>query len=163
MATAAHPSLPDGFDFLLGQWRVLHRKRRLRLKGSDDWFEFRGTLDVSPILAGAGNVDLNDLDDPDGRYQATSLRLFDASRGEWSIYWIDGRHAGIDKPVVGFFKGPIGKFYSDDSFEGRPIRVRFIYEDLGPRDARWSQAFSDDRGANWETNWIMEFTRNNRA
>jgi hypothetical protein len=26
-------------------------------------------------------------------------------------------------------------------------------------DLRWEQAFSEDGGANWETNWIMEFTR----
>lgn len=159
MAAALAPSSSNGFDFLIGKWQVLHRKRRQRLKGNDDWFEFPGTLDVSPILAGAGNIDLNDLDDPDGRYQATSLRLFDATRGEWSIYWIDGRAAGIDKPVVGVFDGPVGKFYSDDSFEGRPIRVRFTYEDLGPQDARWSQAFSADGGASWETNWVMEFKR----
>lgn len=37
--------------------------------------------------------------------------------------------------------------------------MRFTYENLGPRDARWSQAFSPDDGASWETNWIMEFTR----
>ena len=24
---------------------------------------------------------------------------------------------------------------------------------------RWEQAFSDDDGATWETNWVMEFTR----
>jgi hypothetical protein len=24
---------------------------------------------------------------------------------------------------------------------------------------RWEQAFSADGGANWETNWIMNFTR----
>lgn len=163
MAAAPAPSPSTGFDFLMGQWRVLHRKRRERLKGNDDWFEFPGTLDVSPILAGAGNIDLNDLDDPEGRYQATSLRLFDATRGLWSIYWIDGRYAGIDTPVVGVFDGPVGQFYSDDSFEGRPIRVRFTYEDLGPRDARWSQAFSADDGSSWETNWIMEFTRVKQA
>ena len=159
MAADLAPSLSSGFDFLMGQWRVRHRKRRERLKGNDDWFEFPGTLDVRPILAGAGNIDLNDLDDPGGRYQATSLRLFDASRDLWSIYWIDGRTAGIDKPVVGVFDGPVGQFYGDDSFDGQPIRVRFTYEDLGPQDARWSQAFSPDGGASWETNWIMEFTR----
>jgi hypothetical protein len=25
--------------------------------------------------------------------------------------------------------------------------------------ARWEQAFSLDKGASWETNWIMDFTR----
>ena len=27
------------------------------------------------------------------------------------------------------------------------------------RDRRWKQAFSDDGGETWETNWIMDFRR----
>lgn len=167
-ATALAPSgllahSPDlgakGFDFLLGEWRVVHRKLRARLQGSSDWYAFPGTLNVRPILAGGGNVDENVLDDPAGRYLATSLRVFDPKAMTWSVYWIDARSSGIDKPVVGRFEGPIGRFYNDDEYQGSPIRVRFTYEDLGPGRARWEQAFSEDRGRAWEPNWTMDFTR----
>ena len=76
---AAALSSDGGFDFLLGRWAVRHRKLRRRLAGASDWFEFPGTLDVRPILGGLGNVDENVLEDPAGRYLASSLRLFDAT------------------------------------------------------------------------------------
>ena len=90
-AASAGVSGERGFDFLLGRWRVRHRKLRSRLAGADDWFEFDGTLDVLPVLGGLGNIDRNVLNDPSGRYLATSLRLFDGRSGEWAIRWIDAR------------------------------------------------------------------------
>jgi hypothetical protein len=148
-----------GFDFLLGRWRVRHRKLRARLAGADDWFEFDGILEVLPVLGGLGNIDRNVLDDPSGRYLATSLRLFDGRSGEWSIRWIDARFPGIDPPVTGRFEGRVGRFYGDGEHQGRPIRVRFTYQDISFDQARWDQAFSADGGRSWETNWIMNFTR----
>ena len=148
-----------GFDFLIGRWKVHHRKLKARLEQSGDWIEFPGTLDVRPILSGLGNVDENELFDPEGAYLATSLRVFRPGTGEWSVYWIDGRTAGIDTPCVGRFEGKTGRFYAEDSHAGKPVRVRFTYMDLGPRNARWEQAFSPDDGHSWETNWTMDFLR----
>jgi hypothetical protein len=149
-----------GFDFLHGRWNVTHRKLRERLVGSRDWFEFPGTLQVEPILDGLGNVDRNVLRDPGGTFEATSLRLFDPKARRWSIYWLDARSPGaVDPPVVGGFEGRKGTFFSEDSFGGRPIRVRTTYEPLDRGTAEWTQAFSVDAGASWETNWIMSFRR----
>jgi hypothetical protein len=35
--------------------------------------------------------------------------------------------------------------------------VRFIWT-RGPTP-RWEQAFSEDGGRTWETNWVMDYTR----
>ncbi|WP_218016227.1 DUF1579 domain-containing protein [Sphingomonas asaccharolytica] len=148
-----------GFDFLIGEWRVRHRKLRKRLAGNHEWFDFPGTLSVSPILNGAGNFDRNELSDPSGPYEAHSLRLFSTATGHWSIWWLDGRAPALDPPVVGRFEGKRGTFFADDVFAGRPIRVRTTYEPLSPTIAQWTQAFSDDGERSWETNWIMDFTR----
>jgi hypothetical protein len=158
-ARAAAHSGSRAFDFLVGRWRVKHRKLRHRLAGSSDWYDFAGKLEVRPILSGLGNVDDNLIDDPHGSYRASSLRVFNPKDGLWSIYWIDARAGGIDKHVVGAFEGRTGRFYNDDEWGGRPVRVRFTYEKLGPRRARWAQAFSPDSGRSWETNWIMDFFR----
>lgn len=151
------------FDFLHGRWTVRHRKLARRLAASSDWISFPGTLEVRPILGGYGNIDENVLQDPGGAYLATSIRIFDAKAGAWSIYWADARFGGLDAPVIGRFEGRIGRFYSNDVFEGRPIRVRTTYEDLGATQAQWTQSFSPDGGRNWETNWIMDFQRETGA
>ena len=153
------PAGSMGFDFLHGDWSVRHRKLRKRLAGSPDWFEFPGTLSVRPILSGLGNIDDNVLRDPQGRYIATSLRLFHPERRAWTIWWLDGRNPAVETPVVGVFSGRKGAFFAQDMWEGRPIRVRFTYEDQAPGRAQWTQAFSADGGETFEVNWIMDFTR----
>jgi hypothetical protein len=61
--------------------------------------------------------------------------------------------------VVGRFVDGVGTFLSDETFNGRPIVVRFVWSDLTERTAHWEQAFSTDRGTTWEVNWITDFTR----
>jgi hypothetical protein len=61
--------------------------------------------------------------------------------------------------VQGRFENGVGTFMAQEMFEGRPIRVRFIWSDITPNGARWQQAFSEDDGKTWETNWVMEFER----
>ena len=36
--------------------------------------------------------------------------------------------------------------------------MRFIWSNTLTSEPRWEQAFSEDGGETWETNWIMEFT-----
>ena len=147
------------FDFLFGTWRVHHRKLKQRLAGETDWIQFEGEVICWPVLGGLGNIDDNLLDDPSGAYRAMSLRCYDFQAGRWSIWWVDARTMRLEPPVHGGFEDGIGTFHGDDTFAGKPIRVRFLWSDITPDSARWEQAFSDDGGVNWETNWIMIFTR----
>ena len=65
----------------------------------------------------------------------------------------------IDVPVVGRFVDGVGTFLAEDTFEGRPIVVRFLWTRTDTPSPRWEQAFSEDGGTTWETNWEMDFTR----
>ena len=162
---ASAPSTADAglhdFDFLAGTWRVEHRRLKERLAGSTEWQEFAGTSVGQLILDGAGNLDDNVLELPDGTYRAATLRSYDAATGQWSIWWLDGRYprGPLDPPMVGRFEDGVGLFYADDTFNGRPIKVRFIWSDMTDMTARWEQAFSTDGGKTWEVNWVMHFTR----
>jgi hypothetical protein len=49
--------------------------------------------------------------------------------------------------------------YSQKVFGGRHIFNRFIWTVASPVACHWEQAFSEDGGRSWETNWTMEFTR----
>ena len=146
------------FDFWFGRWSVLNRRLRRRLAGSDEWEEFTAEVVARPLLDGMGNED-EFRTDHDGGMIGMSFRFFDPRTRLWSIYWADSRRCGLlDPPVVGSFADGIGMFEGPDSFEGRPIRVRFIWSQIDTPGPRWEQAFSADGGQTWETNWIMEFT-----
>ena len=156
MATHA----PSDFDFAVGQWLVRHRRLRDRLANCTDWIEFDGEMSTQQVLGGFGNIEDNLLHLPEGSYRAIAIRSFDPQNGQWSIWWLDGRAPGqLDVPVVGSFERGIGTFYADDTLHGKPIRIRFNWFTADADTPRWEQAFSDNGGATWETNWTMEFRR----
>ena len=156
------PSLPSAasadFDFEFGRWVVHHRRLNRRLCDCTEWTEFSGRSSTRPILGGAGNLEDNELDLPEGPYRAVALRSYDSAKGQWAIWWLDARqpHA-LDVPVVGSFEAGVGTFFAKDFLEGRPIKIRFTWDTRTPQAPRWEQAFSGDGGQSWETNWIMQF------
>jgi hypothetical protein len=148
------------FDFLIGDWSVLHRRLKRRLAGDTDWIEFAGPGSVRTILDGLGNIDEYRIDLPGDAYKGATLRLFNPVTGLWSIYWMDSRNPGVlDPPMTGQFRNGKGLFFGADTFEGKPIDIRFIWTPVSGTQCRWEQAFSADRGNTWETNWTMAFTR----
>jgi hypothetical protein len=147
------------FDFLMGDWTVRHRRLKRRLAGDTEWMLFVGRASARKMLGGLANVDEMNIDLPGGPYVGATLRLFNPGTGLWTIYWMDSRSPALDPPVVGGFTGNTGLFYGDDAFEGRPIRVRFIWTVLSASECAWEQAFSVDMGQSWETNWTMELSR----
>ena len=150
----------NDFDFLIGEWSVAHRRLKRRLLGDTEWIAFEGPAWVRKILNGLGNFDEITINLPDGAYVGATVRLYNPSTGLWSIYWMDSRKPGLDPPMTGRFQEDgRGLFFGDDVFEGRPIKVRFIWSPMSPAECRWEQAFSVDAGRSWETNWTMVFTR----
>lgn len=150
------------WDWLVGSWKVRHRKLRERLVGSQDWFEFDGTCINWPLLAGQGNVDDNIFYTPEETYRGVGVRALDPESGLWSIWWLDSRApTTIDVPVRGGFENGVGVFLSDDMWKGTPVKVRFRWSDISENAATWDQAFSTDGGTSWESNWVMRFTRHN--
>jgi hypothetical protein len=149
----------NDFDFLIGRWEVLHRQLKLRLAGDSEWTEFFGTAKAQKILAGFGNLDEFQIALPSGPYIGSTLRLYSPSMRRWSIYWMDSRNPKLDPPMVGHFYDGRGLFFGKDTFDGKPIDVRFIWSDMTSSSCRWEQAFSADGGKIWETNWVMRFSR----
>ena len=157
--TAQLESTARDFDFWHGTWNVSNRRLKRRLAGSDDWEEFDATATARPLLDGWGNED-EFRTDHDGGFVGMSFRFFDPVTKLWSIYWADGCRSGaLDPPLFGSFDGDEGVFLGEDVFRGRPILVRFVWSGVTTATPRWEQAFSDDGGMSWETNWVMDFTR----
>jgi hypothetical protein len=158
MPLPADPTSPNDFDFIIGDWRVRHRRLNARLCGCTDWTDFEGQSSTSKTLGGYGNLEDNILDFPEGRVRALALRSYSRESSTWSIWWLDGRFPGrLDTPVTGKFVDGVGLFFADDTLDGKPVKVRFTWHATAAQP-RWEQAFSPDGGASWETNWLMEFT-----
>jgi hypothetical protein len=147
-----------GFDFLVGEWRVRHRRISAVSK---KWVEFDGTFKLRVLMNGAANIEEHALESPDGAYRAIGLRSFDQKTGKWSIWWLDERYPGrpLDPPAQGSFDNGIGRFYAEYEQEGKPMIGRLQWSDITPKAAHWEQANSADGGKTWATNWIMDFTR----
>ncbi len=157
--TAQATSTARDFDFWMGRWSCRNRWLRERLAGSTSWEEFDATVVARPTLDGLGNEDLFRTDHAGG-FTGMSFRFFDPEERRWSIYWADSRRPGVlDPPLFGAFDEDVGVFEGDDVYDGRPIRVRFVWSGVTTPRPRWEQAFSDDGGDTWESNWVMEFTR----
>jgi hypothetical protein len=159
VATALREGTARDFDFWMGSWNVRNRRLRRRLASSDEWDEFEATVVARPLLDGLGNED-EFRTEYDGGFIGMSFRFFDPETKLWSIYWADTRRLGVlDPPVLGGFDGDTGIFEGEDTFEGRPILVRFTLSGVTTATPRWEQAFSEDAGETWEANWVMDFTR----
>jgi len=154
---AEHDGARD-FDFLMGRWTIHNRRLRRRLAGSTEWEEFESSCVARPLPGGLGNEDELRIADAGG-YVGMSFRFFNPATQRWAIHWADSRRGVLDPPVVGAFVDGTGTFEGEDSFEGRPILVRFVWSRTRTEAPRWEQAFSDDGGETWETNWFMDFAR----
>jgi hypothetical protein len=159
-AEAGGEAAPGDFDYFLGDWKVRHRRLAQRLVGSNEWEEYEGTTRCQAILGGLGNFNDSITHRAGATYRSLGLRAFDAKTKAWTDWSLDGRNpAQVTVDGVGQFANGVGTFFADDTFNGRPVRVRGTFTPVSPGSARWEQAYSPDGGRSWETNYIMLYTR----
>jgi hypothetical protein len=169
-ATGSQEAPDDGrhdFDFLHGRWQIRNERLRERLIGHQDWDVFQATQVCQPLLGGLGNVDdfVSDWTRPgmDGRFIGMTLRLFNLDTRLWHLYWAGNHDGMLEAPMVGSFTDGVGTFHGTLDHAGRPVRVRFVWDQISANAAHWHQAFSDDDGKTWETNWHMWLRRLDEA
>ncbi len=148
------------FDFEVGSWNAHLRRLAHPLSGSKDWAEYDGTSIVREVWDGAANLGELNVNGPAGHIQGMTLRLYNPESHRWSIYWANRKDGNLNvPPMVGNFENGRGEFYDHETFQGKPIMVRFIFSDVTLNSFQLEQAFSPDGGKTWEPNWISTFTR----
>lgn len=116
---------------------------------------------MRPVWNGRANLVELEVDGPAGHIEALSLRLYNPESRQWSLNFASSGGGTLSQPTVGQFKNGVGEFYDQESFNGRMIFVRFVIKQVNPNLCHFEQAFSDDGGKNWETNWIATDSRAN--
>lgn len=151
------------FDFLIGTWKVQHRRLVDPLDpGCSDWVEFQSIAQVGAILDGFGTADDTSGALPNGdRFCGHSLRLYDPARDVWRIWWASLSRPGVlDPPVEGRFNDGVGTFEGPFEHGGQTILARFRWRDTAGPHPVWEQDFSFDGGRRWApVNWTMTHTR----
>ena len=166
LAIAAEPEQSskkrDGqhdFDFNFGSWKT-HVSRLVHpLTGSKEWAEYDGTSVVSKVWNGKASLFELDVSGPAGHIEGVGLRLYNPETHQWSLNWANSSDGIINKPMIGEFKDGRGEFFDQEEFNGRMILARNSFSDITLNSSRFEQAFSDNGGKTWETNWVMTFMR----
>jgi hypothetical protein len=148
------------FDFAFGTWKEHTSRLQHPLTGSTSWIEMDGTSVVYKIWNGRANLTELESDGSNGHLELLALRLYNPQAHQWSLNFATS-NVGIlgMPPTIGEFKNGRGEFYDQEVINGKAIWVRFRIFLTGPDTAQSEQAFSDDGGKTWETNWINKYTR----
>jgi hypothetical protein len=156
--TASSASSDSDFNFLIGKWKMYHRRLNKRLENCKDWTEFESTDSNYSILNGTADMDIyrtTEMPGMEGKlFEGATLRLFNPTTKLWSLYWVASNRGVLDPPVVGSFENNVGHFFAEDTFNGKPIIVVFRWDVRNKDKPVWSQAFSADNGKTWEWNWF---------
>lgn len=160
-AAAAAPAAkgsgkPGDFNFLAGEWKISNRRPRAGKPG--EWDEFPGEATCWSILGGVGSIE--ELRIPARNFSGMGLRLLDVEAGVWSDFWVNARSGVLSTPgQTGNFENGAGVFTADDVDDGKPIKVRGVWDRITPNSCRWRQGVSRDNGQTWTEDWFMDWMR----
>jgi len=162
---ASPTSSPNDFDFLVGKWKMYHRRLNKRLENCKEWTEFESMDSNYKILSGSADMDVlstTQMPGLEGKlFEGVTLRLFDPKTRLWRLYWVASNVGVLDPPVVGSFENNVGHFFAKDTFKGKNIIMVFRWDVRDKEHPVWSQAFSPDNGKTWEWNWYNVSERMN--
>lgn len=159
ISTAIQRDGQHDFDFNFGIWKTHISRLQHPLTGSSNWVQYDGVSVVTKVWEGRASLFELEATGVAGHIEGLGLRLYNPSSHQWSLNWANSSDGTMQQPMVGEFKDGRGTFFDRELFNGRMISVRNGFSEITPDSSRFEQAFSDDGGNTWETNWIMTFTR----
>ncbi len=165
-ATPATPATParDGshdFDFGIGTWKTHIRRLLHPLTGSNAWTTLDGTVVTRKLWKGRAQLEEIEADGPNGHFEGLNLFLYNPQAHQWSLTWSSSSDGILGIPTIGEFKNGRAEIFDQETFNGRTILARGIWSEIKAKTHRFEQAYSDDGGKTWETNFIAEKTFEN--
>jgi hypothetical protein len=157
-ATAVRDGQHD-FDFNFGVWNT-HIKRILDpFSNAPQSYELSGTVTVSKIWDGKGQLEEIEADGPKGHWEGLTLFLYNPAAHQWSQIFTNSKLAMMGTPLIGEFKEGRGELYATDTFNGRSVLIRGVWSDIMPNAHRFTESISADGGVTWFPTFIGELTR----
>src|SRR6516164_3512502 len=140
----ANLSQRDGshdFDFLIGDGKAHVRRLPDRLNNSNVWVEYDGISNHHKILDSNSNFEEFDVTSTDKKLhiKAQTLRLYNPTTRQWSIYLLDVDNGTLGLPlVVGGFKGNRGEFLIRNDTRDAPYWSAMSGSTSLPNPHAWS-------------------------
>ena len=156
-APSAYPTEQEGFQFLEGSWQIHNRKLKEPMSPREEWTEFEASARFFTLLDGL--VSVEELRDAKGAPFGCAMRTFDREKRVWSDAWVSARDGVLQLPSFGSFVGDVATFITEDTYNDKPVLARGLWRRVSKDHVIWEQALSTDKGATWQTNWIMNFRR----
>ncbi|HEY3786263.1 MAG TPA: hypothetical protein VGL55_13350 [Steroidobacteraceae bacterium] len=153
---------PDGqhdFDFNVGTWKTHIRRLVHPLSGSKDWVWMGGTVVIRKVWGGRGQIEEVEADGQTGHFESLTLFLYNPQAHQWSVSFANSHEGKLAQPAIGRFSNGRGEFFDQETHLGRAILVRVVWADITQSSHRFEQAFSEDGGKSWETNFVAVLTR----
>jgi hypothetical protein len=149
-----------GFDFQIGSWHVNLKRLLEPLSHAHLWRNYHGSLVVRRLWNGRANVGELHVSSGKDRIEYIMLRTYDPQTERWSDYSTDMDRGSVSfPPTVGSFRNHHGELYDRQTFAGRPVSVRYVFDQITVRSCRFVQSFSTDNGKTWEPNLVVLFKR----
>lgn len=142
------------FDFLHGQWIVENHVRVVSTAARTGWEAFTSAHVFRPLASCAGHLEEAT---GDGAELSSTLRLFDAHRGCWTIHAIAAGEGRLEPPLEGGFADGVGVFVGERTSRGAHVLVRHVWTRTAR--PRCEIASSTDGGRSWRVDTIREFSR----
>jgi hypothetical protein len=161
-APPASSAMRDGqhdFDFSAGTWKTHITRLQKPLSGSTTWIKMEGTKIERTIWNGRAHLEEIEADGPSGHMEGLTLFLYNPQAHQWSQTYASSRAGTLGTPLIGAFKNGRGEFFGQDTFDDKTILVRAVWSDITQDAHKFEQAFSNDGGKTWETNFIALLTR----
>lgn len=163
-AAAVYPEFPHGesngkgpgdFDFLTGEWTI--ELRKFDTSGPKGTEVSKASATVHRVLNGAGSIE--ELRRGDGAMWGMGVRVWLPEKKLWADHWTSADNGVVNPPQLGSFMNGAALFLADDEDDGKPVKIRAVWDKITPGSCRWYQCLSKDQGKTWEYGWYMDWTR----
>jgi hypothetical protein len=158
-AADSAPPMQHDFDWQFGTWRIQMSRLLHPLSGSAARDQLSGTVVVDKIWNGRANFAKIDAQGKSGSVHILALRLYLPQTAQWSLSFTSEDDGTLSVPMYGTFKDGVGEFYDQEFYHGKAILDRFRFYGVSANSAHDEEAFSQDGGKTWQTNWINVHTR----
>lgn len=149
----------NAFDWEFGNWNLKIKRLKNPLTCSTAWTELNGKVSQRKIWNGKANLAEVFASGGSTNLEFLALRLYNPQTSQWSLYFASSGDGILSVPMFGEFKNGVGEFYDQEMFNGKAILVRFTFPASTSSSGSSEQAFSNDGGKTWETNWINTYTK----